>query len=179
MRLPRARRENAVMANLTYDLMSYTFNKMLPALRGLLAKAEADCEARNIDPKVFLTARLAPDMFDLTRQVQIVTDQVKGGMSRLAGVESPSWPDTEASFGELIARVDKAIALTEEFHAEQYEGAEERNIVLKFPGVTFEFTGRDYLLGFVIPNFYFHLTAAYSILRHNGVAIGKRDFLGG
>lgn len=167
------------MASYAYDLMTSTFNQMLPALKGILAKAEADCGARNIDPDVFLKARLAPDMFDFTRQVQITTDQVKGGMARLAGAESPSWPDDESSFAELIARVDKAIDFVKEFRPEQYEDADTREIVLKFPGITFEFVGKDYLTGFVMPNFYFHLTTAYDILRHNGVQIGKGDFLGG
>jgi uncharacterized protein len=167
------------MTALAYDLMTTTFNKMLPGLKNILAKAEADATARKIDPKVFLDARLAPDMFGLTRQVQITTDQVKGGMSRLAGAEVPSWPDTEASFADLAARVDKAIAHVKSFKPAQYEGFEARKIELKFPNATLEFTGRDYLVGFVLPNFYFHMTAAYAILRHNGVALGKRDFLGG
>jgi hypothetical protein len=163
----------------TFDLLTATFSQMLPALKNVLAKAEASCTARKIDPNVLLTARLAPDMFDLTRQVQIATDQVKGGMARLAGAESPSWPDDEASFAELIARVDKALAFSKQFSAGQYDEAETRKIELKFPNASFEFVGREYLLGFVLPNFYFHMTAAYAILRHNGVDIGKRDFLGG
>lgn len=167
------------MTNATYDLMTTTFNMMLPALKGILTKAEADCAARNIDPQVLLHARLAPDMFDFMRQVQITTDQVKGGMARLAGAESPSWPDDEASFADLAARVDKALAFTGQFKPEQYEGAETRKVELKFPNASFEFVGKDYLMGFVIPNFYFHMTTAYDILRHNGVALGKRDFLGG
>jgi hypothetical protein len=167
------------MTALAYDLMSTTFNKLLPALKNVLAKAEADAIARKIDPKVFLDARLAPDMFPLTRQVQITTDQVKGGMSRLAGAEVPSWPDNEASFTDLAKRIDTAIAYMKSFKPTQYEGFEARKIELKFPNATFEFTGRDYLLNFVLPNFYFHLTTSYAILRHNGVALGKRDFLGG
>lgn len=167
------------MNNSSYDLMTATFSRMLPSLKSILAKAEADCESRQIDPPVLLHARLAPDMFDFTRQVQITTDQVKGGMARLAGAEVPSWPDDEASFAELAARVDKAIDFMGGFRPEQYEGAESRKIELKFPNASFEFAGRDYLLGFVLPNFYFHMTTAYDILRHNGVALGKRDFLGG
>ena len=167
------------MPALAYDLMTSTFNKMLPALKNILAKAEADATARKIDPNVFLQARLAPDMFTLTRQVQIATDQVKGGMSRLAGAEVPTWPDTEASFTDLAKRVDKALAHVKNFKPAQYEGFEARKIELKFPNITLEYTGRDYLLGHVLPNFYFHLTTAYAILRHNGVALGKRDFLGG
>ena len=167
------------MTTLAYDLMTSTFNKMLPALKNILAKAEADATARKIDPKVFLDARLAPDMFTLTRQVQITTDQVKGGMSRLAGAEVPSWPDTEASFADLQQRIDKSLAHVKIFKPAQYEGFEARKIELKFPNLTLEYTGRDYLLGHVMPNFYFHMTTAYAILRHNGVALGKRDFTGG
>jgi hypothetical protein len=167
------------MTTLAYDLMTSTFNKMLPALKNILAKAETDATARKIDPKVFLDARLAPDMFTLTRQVQITTDQVKGGMSRLAGAEVPSWPDTEASFADLQKRVDKALAHVRNFKPAQYDGFETRKIELKFPNITLEYTGKDYLLGHVLPNFYFHMTTTYAILRHNGVALGKRDFLGG
>lgn len=152
---------------------------MLPALKNIISKAEASCAARNIDPKVLLTGRIAPDMFDFTRQVQITTDQVKGGMARLAGAEVPSWPDNEASFGDLAARIDKALAYMREFSSGQFDDAETRKIELKFPNASFEFVGKEYLLGFVLPNFYFHITAAYAILRHNGVEIGKREFLGG
>jgi uncharacterized protein len=165
------------MSNNTYDLMTMTFGKRLPSLKGILARAEADCAARNIDPKVLLHARLAPDMFAFTRQVQITTDQVKGGMARLAGVEVPSWPDDEASFADLTARIDKALAFMGQFSPEQYADAETRKVELKFPNASFEFLGKDYLVGFVLPNFYFHMTTAYDILRHNGVQIGKADFL--
>jgi len=163
----------------TFELMTATFSQMLPALKNILSKAEASCALRNIDPKVLLTARIAPDMFDFTRQVQIVTDQVKGGMARLAGAEVPSWPDDETSFGDLAVRIDKALAFMSGFTPEQYDGAETRRIELKFPKASFEFQGKEYLLGFVLPNFYFHMTTAYAILRHNGVDIGKREFLGG
>jgi hypothetical protein len=168
-----------MMANQAYDVMTAVFTKMLPNLKGILSKAEADAKARKIDPQVFLQARLAPDMFNLTRQVQIATDQVKGGLARLSGSEVPSWEDKEATFAELIARVDKAIAYVKTFKPEQFEGADARKIELKFPNATFSFNGRDYLFGFVLPNFYFHMTTAYAILRHNGVQLGKRDFTGG
>lgn len=167
------------MANQTYDLLVPTFTRMLPNLKGMLEKAEVNAEARKIDPEVFLQARLAPDMFALTRQVQVTTDQVKGGLSRLAGVEVPTWEDTEKSFAELCARIDKALDYTRTFEPAQFEGAETRNVELKFPQGTLRFVGRDYLLHFVVPNFYFHMTAAYAILRHNGVPLGKRDFVGG
>jgi uncharacterized protein len=164
------------MTDPTFDLLSSIFSQMLPNLKGILRKAEADAEARNIDPQVFLSARLAPDMFDLKRQVQIVTDQVKGGLARLAGVDVPSWEDDEQSFADLYARIDKAIEYLGTFRPEQFAGAETRRIELKFPQATLEFTGRDYLTRFVLANFYFHMTTAYAILRHNGVALGKRDF---
>ena len=162
----------------TYSLLSSVSSKMLPNLKGILSKAEADAEARKIEPRVFLQARLAPDMFDLTRQVQVVTDLVKGGFARLAGAEVPSWDDKESSFAELRARIDKTLEYTRTFEPARFADAETRQVVLKFPGATFEYTGRDYLLGFVVPNVYFHVTVAYAILRHNGVPLGKRDFLG-
>jgi len=167
------------MSNPTYDLMNSIFSRMLPNLKAILSKAEADAEARKIDPQVYLQARLAPDMLPFTRQIQIATDQVKGGMGRLAGVQVPTWEDNEKTFEELRARVDKASAYLKTFKPAQFEGAETRPVELKFPNATFNFTGKDYLLNFVLPNFYFHITTAYAILRHNGVQLGKRDFIGG
>lgn len=162
-----------------YDLSVPVFTKMIPALGHLLSKAEADAGARRIDPGVFLRARLAPDMHDFTRQVQMCTDHVKGSLSRLAGIETPSWPDDESSFAELHARLEKTLKYAEGFEREQLEGSETRKIELRFPQATFSFEGFEYLSGFVLPNFYFHMTTAYDILRHNGVQIGKRDFFGG
>jgi hypothetical protein len=161
-----------------YDQFVPVFTQMLSALDKVLSKAEADAAARKIDLDVFVNGRLAPDMLPLTRQIQIMTDQAKGGASRLAGQESPKWPDDEKSFADLHARVAKTIAHLQTFKPEHFEGAETRAIELKFPNATFNFTGKDYLLNFVIPNFYFHYTTAYAILRHNGVPIGKGDFLG-
>ena len=117
-------------------------------------------------------------MLPLVRQIQIMTDQAKGCASRLAGQESPKWADDEKSFADLHARLAKTIAHLKTFKPEQFEGAETRAIELKFPNATFNFSGKDYLLSFTIPNFYFHYTTAYAILRHNGVPIGKGDFLG-
>jgi hypothetical protein len=154
------------------------FSHMLSNLDKIFTKAEADAEARKIDPQVYVNARLAPDMLPLTRQVQIMTDQVKGGSSRLAGQESPKWADEEKTFADLHARIKKAIDHLKNFKPSDFEGAETRTIELKFPNATFTFTGKDYFLNFVIPNFYFHYTTAYAILRHNGVQIGKGDFLG-
>jgi len=162
-----------------YDQTVPVFLRMMSNLDGLLAKAEADAEARNIDPQVFLQDRLAPDMLPFTRQVQIATDQVKGGLSRLAGLEAPKWPDEEKTFAELHARIDKATQYAEAFEPSQFDGAETRSIELKFPNATLTFNGKEYLLNFVLPNLYFHITTAYLILRHNGVQIGKRDFIGG
>ena len=152
---------------------------MLSNLDKILTKAQGDAEARKIDPQVLMNARLAPDMFPFVRQVQITTDQAKGGSSRLAGLEPPKWPDEEKSFADLHARIAKTIAHLKTFKPAQFEGAETRAIELKFPNATLKFTGKDYFLNFVVPNFYFHYTTAYAILRHNGVPIGKRDFTGG
>lgn len=166
------------MAISIYDQFVPVFSHMLGALDKVLGKAEADAAARKIDLDVFVNARLAPDMLPLTRQIQILTDQAKGCASRLAGQEPPKWADDEKTFADLHARVAKTIAHLQTFKPEQFEGAEKRAIEIKFPNATFNFTGKDYLLGFVIPNFYFHYTTAYAILRHNGVPIGKGDFLG-
>jgi hypothetical protein len=161
-----------------YDQLVPVFSHMLSNLDKVLGKAEADATARRIDPEVFVNARLAPDMLPLTRQIQIMTDQAKGGASRLAGQEPPKWPDDEKSFADLHARVAKTIAHLKTFRPEHFEGAEQREVELKFPNASFKFTGKDYFLNFVVPNFYFHYTTAYAILRHNGVPIGKSDFLG-
>ena len=161
-----------------YDQLVPPLCKMLTNLDNVLKKAEADAETRKIDPSVFVNGRLAPDMLSLTRQVQIMTDQAKGGASRLAGLEPPKWPDEEKTFADLHARIAKTIAHLSTFKAAQFEGAETRTIELKFPNASFSFTGKDYLLTNLMPNFYFHYTTAYAILRHNGVQIGKRDFLG-
>ena len=152
--------------------------RTLKALEAILDKAAAHCAARKIDQTALLAYRLAPDMFDLKRQIQIMTDQAKGCASRLAGQDPPKWPDDEKTFADLHERIAKAIAHLKTFKPEQFEGAEKRAIELKFPNATFNFNGKDYLLTNVIPNFYFHYTTAYAILRHNGVPIGKGDFLG-
>jgi len=152
---------------------------MLTNLDSVLKKAEADCEARKIDPSVFINGRLAPDMLPLVRQVQIATDHAKGAASRLAGQENPKWSDDEKTFADLHARVTKTIDHLKAFKPAQFDGAETRSIELKFPNATFNFNGKDYLLNFAVPNFYFHYVTAYAILRHNGVQIGKGDFIGG
>lgn len=167
------------MTVMIYNQLVPVFSEMLSNLDEVLSKAEGDAEAREIDAQVFLNGRIAPDMLSLTKQVQIMTDMAKGGACRLAGQELPSWPDDEQSFADLHARIAKTQALLNSFKPEDFDGAEDRSIELKFPGGELKFTGNDYFLNFVVPNFYFHYTTAYAILRHNGVQIGKRDFLGG
>ena len=154
------------------------FTRALRNLAAILRKGEANAIERKIDPAVLLNYRLAPDMFALTRQVQIATDMAKGCASRLAGVEIPAYEDKEATFGELIARVEKCIAYLESFTPAQIDGTEEKTIVLKRPTGDVSYPGLQYLLEYVTPNVYFHCTATYSILRHCGVDVGKKDFIG-
>ena len=166
------------MAISMYQASVPVFQKMLKNLDGILDKGVAFAEGRKIEPQVLLTARLAPDMYHFTRQVQIATDHAKGGPARLAGLEPPKFEDNEASFGDLKARVAKVQAFLTALKPAQIDGSEERKIVLKFGPREFEFVGLPYLTMFVLPNFYFHYTTAYAILRHNGVDVGKRDFVG-
>ena len=154
------------------------FQRTLKALSAILDKAQAHAEARKIDPAAFLTARLYPDMFPFTRQVQAACDAAKLGCARLAGVEWPKHEDKETSFAELKTRVSETLAFLEALKAEQFNGAEGREIVLKTSRGDLKFNGADYLRHFALPNFYFHAATAYDLLRHNGVEIGKRDFLG-
>lgn len=161
-----------------YQASVPVFIRGLSNLSAILEKAAAHAEEKKIDPAIFINSRLAPDMFALARQIQIATDSVKGCVARLAGLEVPSFPDTENTFPELQERIAKTIAFIETVTAEQIDGSEERNITLKVAGKELNFLGQPYVLYFVLPNFYFHITAAYAILRHNGVPIGKMDFLG-
>ena len=161
-----------------YQASIPVFQRMLGNLSQILDKAVTMAEAKKIDPLVLANARLAPDMHPLIRQVQIATDSVKGCAARLAGVEVPSFADTESNFGELQARLKKTQDFLNTVSAAQIDGSEDKAITLNFPGMELKFTGQQYLLGFVLPNFYFHLTTAYAILRHNGVDIGKMDFIG-
>ncbi len=160
-----------------YDVSVPVFVQGLKGLKGVLAKALAHAEAKNIDPNVLLQSRLAPDMFPLVRQVQLASDFAKGPVVRLAGAEPPAWEDTETSFPELLARLDKTIELIGGYAPAAIAGSEDREISLVRRGETHKFKGQDYLLGQALPNFWFHVTAAYSILRHNGVEVGKKDFL--
>ena len=151
----------------------------LNALSAVLDKAEAYASAKKIEPTVLLGSRLSPDMFPLTRQIQIATDQAKNGSARLAGVEAPRYEDNETSIDELKARVTKTIAYLKTLDPKQIDAAADREITFPLgPTNKGHMKGDDYLNHFVLPNFYFHLTAAYAILRHCGVDLGKRDFLG-
>ncbi len=142
-----------------------------------LDKAQAHAEAKKFDTAVLVQARLAPDMLPLARQIQIASDNAKGCVARLTGSEAPKYEDNEATFAELKARIAKTMAYIAGFKPEQFEGSEARDIVLKFPSATFEFKGKDYVLHFLLPNFLFHCSTAYAILRHNGVELGKSDYL--
>jgi hypothetical protein len=144
----------------------------------ILEKAEQYAEEKKIDPSVLINARLAPDMYPLSRQVQIATDMAKGCAARLAGLEVPVYEDNETTFQELRARIAKTVAFIQSVDAERIDGSEERNITLKLRSREVSFAGQPYLVHFVLPNFYFHVTTAYAILRHNGLAIGKMDFIG-
>jgi hypothetical protein len=154
------------------------FLQMLQALSAILDKAEGFAAERKIEPAVLLGWRLAPDMFALTRQVQIVTDQAKGCCARLAGVEIPKYADDEKTFADLRARIARTIAFVQGFRSGDIDGSEERAITLTAGGRELRFNGQQYLVSFVLPNFYFHVTTAYAILRHCGLPIGKRDYLG-
>ena len=151
----------------------------LKSISAVLDKGAAFAEARKIDPASLLQARLYPDMHPLVKQVQIFTDQAVRGISRLAGTEPPPFPDTETTFSELKTRIEKAIAHVSSFRPEQIDGSEGRDIVMKTPRGDMTFKGQQYLLGFSLPNFFFHATTTYSILRHVGVELGKMDFMGG
>ncbi|TSA38726.1 MAG: DUF1993 domain-containing protein [Methylococcaceae bacterium] len=161
-----------------YDASLPVLARMLKNLSAILDKAESHAEAKKIDPTIFVNARLAPDMYPLSRQVQIATDMAKGCAARLAGIEVPSYGDNETTFAELQARIAKTIAFIDSVTAEQVNGSEEKMITLRTHTQELQFLGQMYLLNFVMPNFYFHLTTAYAILRHNGVEIGKMDFVG-
>lgn len=154
------------------------FIRGLRILSELLHKGESYLKDKQLDEGTLLEARLAPDMFPLLRQVQIVSDTSKGAAARLSGREVPSMPDTETSFAELQQRIEKTIACLREFSAEDFAGSEGRTIVMKAKDRELTFNAQDYLLNFAIPNFYFHLTTAYDILRHRGVDVGKMDYLG-
>ena len=161
-----------------YQASIPVFIRVLGNLSVILDKAAAHAAARKIAPAVLLGARLAPDMYALTRQVQVATDGIKGCAARLAEVEVPSYPDTESTFPELQARIAKTVSFLESIDPARVDGSESREISLKFGGEPTRFRGQDYLLTFAYPHVLFHVVTAYDILRHNGVEIGKMDYLG-
>jgi hypothetical protein len=165
------------MAITLYQASVPVFQQMLKALRGILVKAQQQSETMKVAPEVLLQARLYPNMFPLARQVQIATDFAKGCPSRLAGVEPPKYEDTEKTFPELLARIDRTLEYIGSLKPEQIDGQEARTITMTIGGNPMTFAGQPYLLHFAIPNFFFHVTTAYAILRENGIDVGKRDFV--
>lgn len=162
-----------------YDASVPAFLHTLGNLKALLQKAVAHAEAKKFDPNVLVGVRLAPDMLPLARQVQISSDSAKGAAARLTVTESPKFEDNETTMEQLIARVDKTIAYLRTVDAAKFEGSETRPITLVFPKQTVNFAnGHLFLRHFAVPNFYFHVSMTYALLRHNGVAIGKNDYLG-
>ena len=161
-----------------YQISVPVFAKTLGNLSAVLDKAAAFATARKIDQSVMLGLRLAPDMLNFTRQIQVACDFAKGASARLAGAEVPSWEDKEANFDDLKARIARTIAFINAFKPAQIDGSEERDININIRGEAKTFKGQPYLLQQVLPNFFFHSATAYDILRHNGVEIGKRDFIG-
>ncbi|HET6628180.1 MAG TPA: DUF1993 domain-containing protein [Woeseiaceae bacterium] len=162
-----------------FDQTVSALSRMLLSLDRIVAMAEEYAKEKNIDPAVLVQARLYPDMLPFVAQVRIATDTAKGAAARLSGTELPKWPDDEVTFEDVHARIRKALDYLATFKPEQFEGAEDKPIEMKFPNRTLNFSGREYILGFVLPNFYFHVTTAYNILRHNGLPVGKLDYLGG
>jgi hypothetical protein len=161
-----------------YQASIPAFVKMLNNLTSILDKAERYASERKIAPEVLLNWRLAPDMFPLTRQIQIMTDMCKGCAARLAGAEVPSYADEEKSFAELKERIAKTLKFVQGFSAKDIDGSESRDVSLTVGGQPIKFKGEAYLVHFVLPNVYFHAATAYDIIRSVGVDIGKRDFLG-
>ncbi len=161
-----------------YEASVPRFANILRNLTAILDKAEAHAEARKIDPLALTQARLFPDMFTLARQVQTACDSAKGAVARLAGVEIPKHEDTEKTFPELKARIAKTLDFIQSVDRAKLDGAESREVVMKFRGEDTKFGALQYLFGFAYPNFYFHVATAYGLLRHNGVELGKRDYIG-
>lgn len=161
-----------------YQASVPVFVRILTNLSRVLDKGAAYATAKKIEPTVLLNSRLFPDMFPLVRQVQIATDNAKGGGARLAGLQPPKYEDDEASFDDLSARLDKTIAFLNTLKPAQIDGSEDKTINLKLGSREMTFQGLAYLTRLVLPNIYFHTTTAYNILRHNGVEVGKQDYLG-
>jgi uncharacterized protein len=162
-----------------YQASAPAFTRMLTQLKVIVDKAAATAAAKKVDESVYLTARLYPDMLPMGRQIHIACDFAKGCCARLAGLEVPKYDDNEVTFADFQARIDKTIAYVATISAAQIDGQEERDINITIAGKPVTFKGLPYLVHFALPNFYFHLTTAYAILRHNGVDVGKGDFLGG
>ena len=161
-----------------YQSSAPVFVKMLGNLKGILEKAAAHAQAKKIDESAFLTARLFPDMLPFTSQIHIATDFARGTCARLAGAEPPSIESNEKSFAELVSRVDRSIDYIKSLKAGEIDGSEGREIVRPVRGTPVKFTGQNYLLKYALPNFYFHVSMAYALLRHGGVELGKPDFIG-
>ncbi len=167
------------MSTLIYDLSIAPMLRSLKNLDAIVTKAEAHVEADdNIDESTLVEGRLYPNMRPFVFQIRVATDTAKGAAARLTGSELPSWSDDEVTFADIHARIHKAIDYLSSFDASDFEGTEDRAINLSFGPISVDFTGTSYLANFVLPNFYFHVSTAYDILRHNGVELGKMDFLG-
>lgn len=161
-----------------YQISVPVFTRMLTNLAAIIEKAAAHCEENKIDPAVLINYRLYPDMFAFAKQIQIATDAARNGTAYLAGEDPPKFDNTEQTFAELAERVKKTIAFVNTYRPEQIDGSEEKDVVIKRGETTVTYKGQAYLLNRVLPNFFFHITTAYDILRHNGVALGKKDYLG-
>jgi len=166
------------MAVSMYQISVPVFTRMLTNLVAILEKAAVHCEERKIDPAALIDFRFYPDMYPFSKQIQIATDAAKNGSAYLAGVEPPKSEGAEQTFPELIARIEKTIEFVNGFKPEQIDGTEEKEISIKRGESTLTYKGQEYLLNRVLPNFFFHITTAYDILRHNGVELGKKDYLG-
>lgn len=161
-----------------YQASVPVFIRMLTSLNTVLSKAAAHAQAKKIDESVLLNARLSPDMFPLTKQVHIATDFARGTAARLAGLETPVYEDNEKTFAELTARVERTLDYLRSLKAAQIDGSEAREISRPLGTQPRRFSGINYLLQFALPNFFFHVTTAYAILRHNGIELSKTDFIG-
>jgi hypothetical protein len=166
------------MALSMYSASVPTLVRMLNNMLGWLDKAEAHAKAKKFDSDNYLGLRLAPDMHPFSRQIQIASDSCKGCVARLSGVEAPSWTDDEATFDELRARIRKTIAFAESVPETKLAGSDAAEITLAIPGRELKFTGESFLVGFALPNFFFHVSMTYALLRHAGVELGKGDYLG-
>lgn len=166
------------MALSMYTASVPVFKQILNSLLAIIDKAEAHATAKKVDPAVLLQSRLYPDMLALTRQFQIACDFAKGAVARLAGVDVPKYDDTEVTFADLKARIEKVIAFIDTFSADQIDGSDDRDITTSVGPNSRTFKGQTYLVNYALPQFFFHATTAFAILRHNGIEIGKKDYMG-